>query len=732
MKNMKIDSAAKDLISQIKAKLIGRSKDKNRKQKVANPGNSNESFWRRIHDNQPLAFEDDLCKGWEYGLTRLLQLFFPNFIEKETIALSKDVAAIENRKNIQAIRTKRVFRKWDIESGRWQDQPSEQISPQDGDMLRFEQSLVNYHSVRVWYHKVKRKVTSNAITAVYLSLYILLCIAMMAFSQVILFADEYFASRGPSVAYTVPSSGDHYIELRNLTTADLEYTLNVVAIDNEIVMPDFAQVKIWPLRYGQRVFSEIPYEEEALFSVATGKGDTLRVSPYPWYANFDIDIILFDSQMKKCGEVNLWEENMDIRNPFLECEVESEGNYFIQVRNRRLERASSSVYGFAVNNILDVASTTSNHIFENSTEIPRGALIIGHLAADTANWYYFTAIAGQRLEIRTSVVGDLSNPSLALYQHTDNGLQLADFTTRPLPANALFWREKEFETTRGKAYFFSDMLRSVNIQTTPQKAVFLLMIGLSFGFIFVCVALVRLIGWLLRSPPSSNTYDDSAIVRYMVDVLLRLENDNVLRSQSARIFIQKKIMATAELAYDLYKTSRFLKQNANPVETRKHFSRISSQIAQTAIVISVPQEDTVPCLRQRFVEWLDVFLKGEYGEFKFSEDFHPTSTPWYRPVASYIQQNWKRILVGLVAILGLVLASHPLWSDYLPTVMRWAWLAIRFIVLIVAVYAIYNKWGASGPNKEQESKWQNMLYTINGEPVDQTRNKSPSGRTLFV
>ena len=68
------------------------------------------------------------------------------------------------------------------------------------------------------------------------------------------------------------------------------------------------------------------------------------------------------------------------------------------------------------------------------------------------------------------------------------------------------------------------------------------------------------------------------------------------------------------------------------------------------------------------------------------------------------------MLGGLAFI--VLLSSQSLWIDYQVELLAWAWLATRYVILVVSVFAIYEKWGAEGPSEQPESKWQNAVQLV--------------------
>jgi hypothetical protein len=211
---------------------------------------------------------------------------------------------------------------------------------------------------------------------------------------------------------------------------------------------------------------------------------------------------------------------------------------------------------------------------------------------------------------------------------------------------------------------------------------------------------------------SERKYENSVAIRCIVSVLQRLVDDDALMSENMKADIRGYINAASERIHKIHRISGFPAIEAPPREMESHLRRIAFQVKQMNMIVSSPGVGALQILRYRFATWLDVFLRAEYGCFQLDEGYEVLSLPWYRQCQYAIQRHWKKMLAAVVMVLAALGFTWSSWRYYWMEVASLSWLAFRYVILIVAVSAIYERAGAQGPSEKPESKWQSAVKLI--------------------
>lgn len=109
------------------------------------------------------------------------------------------------------------------------------------------------------------------------------------------------------------------------------------------------------------------------------------------------------------------------------------------------------------------------------------------------------------------------------------------------------------------------------------------------------------------------------------------------------------------------------------------------------------------------MEWGIALMKGEYGAFAFQEDFKETKVHWHEQIAYFVGKKWGWIL-GFIAVILLAFsitqANNPAQAQI---ILISGWLLLRYLILVIFVFAAYNQWGVP---EEANSQWQNAARFI--------------------
>ena len=436
---MKKNNPVKRLFSHLRIKLSERlSKERREKRKAAKLVEM-KRFLREFFEGQPVAFEEDLCRSWEFWVTRLIYRWFPKYVERKITALSKDVASIDYIADLEPAKLERPQTVRDLTAEKSKEQASQEKLALDSESNPFDQAFVNYHSVCFWHRRVRYLVVNFLLmvpSAVIVPFLLSFVLGVSRYSST-------YATYGtvkpeetnPGIAYTVPVSGTYYVEVKDTTPGSHDYHLWVVESSPEVVSPDFSQTSVESVSHGSCIFSRVEYPQQHLYRVQGNVGKKIVVHLDHWYADNDLDFALLDSEMDECDTASLLKSDLDDRDKALSCVVASTGPYYIWVQLREASVGASSKYGVKVYQVLDSAEREPNNYPDSSTEIPQDALITGTLSALDRDWYRFTAEADKRLEIRASGLSDSPLSSLTLYRPTASGHKLVAHSTSALSQN---------------------------------------------------------------------------------------------------------------------------------------------------------------------------------------------------------------------------------------------------------------------------------------------------------
>ncbi len=677
------------------------TKEERREKRKAKGLSHRKRFLRAFFDGQSIAFEEDLCKSWEFVATKIVHRFLPRYVKRRITRLPEEFAVTDFVVDLES-----------LESEESRSDTQAKLATQNG-MPLIDRAFANYHSVCLWYREIRHGIQlllTPFATLGMLRLLVILAYMGGAFLVFVGSAPDIDQSN-PGLVYTFPESGEYYVEVKDTASVAHRYMFGAAQPSSDAVTPDFSQGDIWPLRHGDQVFSRLRQEQQHLYYVDGTIGETIVVELYCWYADVDLDFMLFDSAMNECNALSLSRMDLEDLSAYLGCTVTSPGRHYLRVQFSSPTLWLSSRYGFRIYKVLDYVEREPNDSFESSLEVPRGAFVLNTLGSQGRGYYHLTAQAGQRLEISAYNLSHSPLSSVTLYKPTENGPVVVGHSTRSL-SPLVRGKHNLFETSYGRAIIISFLLRKLGFDKSPKEIVGEGTESWILLFPVYSVVIVFLGYALFLKYLSQRKYEESLAIRRIVKILWRLRDDDALRSEDKKSRIRLDINLASDSVQRIHKITIFPRFSAAPKEMEKRMTRIASQIRQMNVAVSTPGVGTLSFLRRRFTQWLDVFLKGEYGQFEFDSGFEMKLVPWYRQFLYTIQRHWKKIGVAVVFALTVIVLTQSIWQDYWIEIVASAWLMVRYIILVVAVNAVYDRWGAKGPTEKEESKWWHAVRLI--------------------
>lgn len=656
------------------------------------------AFLRSLFDGEPIALEEELCKSWEFLATKAVHTLRPKHVKRKITALSKSFDSIDFLHNQQ--------------NSSLEDQ---QPSKVPGDLSLPDVGFVNSHSIRLWYAGIRRDFQLPFMLiafAIGLLLFgfvayswgFLVSLSGSGISSFITDASE------PSVVHDFQESGTYYLEVKDPASRNPDYWVGVFGSPSDSVTPDFSEKSTWPLSYGDRVLSELQLGEQHLYRIGGSEGDVVIVDAYDRYADSDLNFALLDSRMNQCDSVKLSfrDQRKDGR---LICSIATGKTLHLRVQAEAPGKASripisfSSRYGFRVYKAIEDKRLEPNDS-ESSTPIDLGSVIWDGLNKKGRAYYHFTAQAGEQLEISAGNLSDSPLSSVTLYQLVDGEPVVVAHSNESAGTTMLPY----LSTSYGRAYALAFLLESLGlpIDATDIESPSLWCFYVLLGLAFLCFALYAFFVKCL----SLRNYEESLAVKRVIDVLLALTDAAALNSESGKASIRADIKLASDAVQKIHRISRFPPLHAAPASMREHMLRIASQVRQMNEVVSTPAEEDRSLLRRKFTGWLTVLLTAEYGMFQFDDDFEMEPMPWHRQLTYSLQRHWKGITILTILFLTAIGLTHRIWRQYTNDISRIVWQAIRYVILIAASYAIYDRWGTKGPSERQQNKWEHLVKLI--------------------
>jgi len=685
-------------ISTVDQELTGKEKRKKRKQRRLE---RRKRFLRSFFDDKSIAFEEELCGCWEFLATRVHYFFHPKQVKRKITRLSEDFNSISFLDSLER-QTKKG------------SSISEETSEKPKDILMPDEKFVRFHSVRLWYRSIRRD-TYPILWLI--GLVFFWSIALVGYVGGVLvassgldFLSTTISRSEVGLSYTTPVSDTYYLEVKDLESQGGDYFVRVT--DSDWLTPDFSEQSIWPISYGDKVLSELNMTEQHLYRIEGDKGDQIVVDIYDWYANSDLNFVLLDAQMNPI-DVELLSSDSRVSDTQLEYLFDSSEMLYLRVQMpKELSRlplsfpslSLSSPYGFWVYKFI---GDTNQEIEGTAVPIMLGSVMKGHLdKADRSDRYYFAAQAGKSLHIRVNNLSDSPYSSLTLYRLTEEEPVVIAHSNRLTITESVPY----LSTAYGRSFVIAFLLDQVGFSVDPAEIeqpyiwyiYFILML-----FILAFAVYAFFIRFL-----AVRKYEESFFIHTIIDVLLLLEDDTALNCESKKASIRSNIKLAVQRIQEVHKISRFPPLHAPPDKLRYHLAKIASQIRQMNKVVSMPTEGDLSLLRRRFVNWLAVLLKAEYGRFQFSEDFEMKAIPWHREFM-YSIQRYRWLLISLTLLLPLALwLTRSIWEEHTASIIDGTWLATRYAILIVTSYMIYYRWGPKGPSEQQKYKWEHVVRLI--------------------
>lgn len=631
-----------------------------------------EAFIRLLFDEKPVALLPVIIKGWEFKVTELCYKVAPTFTQKQVTSLSRLFSSLTYHYQI-------------------------------------EQPFLNYHSIRLWYSNLRliiKTVLSPVIALVLASVVSIPIATLFALLVVILETDN-----AATLVYEVSETGTYFIEVNNLEPTENEYFLYAAESELTSLEPNFLRTSFQSISYGQYVFGQLAYPFSHLYRIEGEVNQGIVVYFDPWYADAILQLSLLDSDMRQCDSVNLGEIQFGNSLGLLDCGGATDGPYYLKIEVDRSFSGydlAASHYGFQVLRV-ENESGEPNDVFSSSEKILTGTFVMGNLDANDKDIYSIDLSEGQQVFIQVSGSYNMPTPSLVMYSQNGRQYEIIGYGGTTLPEALGIRRiERMLKTSLGRALLVSLIFDIIGINVDPMSLVpdywLAILPGLTLAILLVAYALYQTL-------LSEQHFEESKLVYRTVCLLEILDTDDILISEQNKSKVRGKIELISEHLLRIPRASAYPFFPA-PYAMREKLELIASQVAQTTNIVSCPDQSSLFELRRRFESWLNIFIKTYYGEFPFTEEFEYTPIPFHKQILYAFQFNSKKITLIFLAVAIALYVSKSVWQDYTLRLMAWGWLALRYFLLTISVYIIYERWGVKEPGTEIKSKWQNAVKLI--------------------
>lgn len=693
------------IISRLKTKFDRRRKKDSLKHNVSQQGGESPSFVDPFFSDWPLAFENELRQCWEYRVTQLLWRKFPKSIAQQITQLSNQATQIGLLPQTSQL-------KFEQEALIDQIADENQASP-----LLSYRALFNYHSVRCWYGRIRSLAAPLILVAGIVIATMLLFVIVTVFGILVGVSSDRISGSTPNIIYTGNQPGRYYVKIQDLASDADQYMFTISQSASSIITPDFSQTNVWPLgNEHHRVMTRITYDKPHIYRLSVRQNETVSIFLNPLSIDNDIEFMLLDSQMIVCDQTTLSVSEVSEVDSSLKCQVTVDGTYYLQVQMPYEEFvvdifSAPSRYAFDVYHFQDYLGHEPNNSAQKSIEITSNSSILAKINSSGQDWYRFSTNVENPLKIGVFGLSDSDLSSLSLYQETERGLELIAHTTRGSTSDVEI-TESLLTTSIGRAHLLSAVLSYWGVHISANT-----LIQSDWEFYIIIAAeillpIIIIISMRLVSKTTPRYYQGSKVVQTMITILAELKGNDILQSDYHRAKLRRLIRLVSDDIREIYKANRFPLMSAPPPAMGNQLSKIADQIYQMNMQVSAPNPDTLTRLRQRFGESLGVFLKSEYQAFQFEADFKPIPIPWHKRLAYALQRRWGLKALAVISVLILTWLTIDFWMPYLWEILDWIWLGVRYLILTICTYGIYNRWGQKASGATSTSGWQSSVRLI--------------------
>jgi hypothetical protein len=677
MNMKKIAGFVKNSYLRIKEWLKGfPERQKNAKQKRV------EKLFELVGTND-IALADELANTWVFPLFRLFLRFVPTESAHDNV-------------NYQVKRLDKL-----------------NFLKSDNDNLKISSaidlSFVRYHSIAARYRSIREFFQPLAWTIVFMIVSMPLAVAVgMIIGFFGLISRPVENSVG--IQFSAPETGNYFVAVRNSSDTVDPYTFGIQRNDPGVVISMPPKGSVQPISFGQELYATVTSSEsQNLYEIKGNIGQIIYVQPNLSYWDMDIRMQILNPDLSGCNQAIVINKNSREGGARLTCLIATTEAYYLNVETvEPLTLLSQGHYGFSLYSLENEVEPNDSQ--KTSSSITLGRFVQGDVSVGNPDWYSFSAQKGDQLNIYSSP-DDPANYSLTLYQNTPAGLNAISYSTQPVEwKTSTFWRV--LDTKQGQAMFYSLLLGAVGVHpsdTWLAENTYVVMLWLDSSLVFL--GFLLLFGFFaLEWRINPRRYLNSIIVNRFIDILEQLDSDTLLQSEDQKARLRVSVKTLSLLIPDLHSVSRWYFFRA-PRVTRNYFDNISALVLKTNESITIPNNSTLQELRTKYVRWLNLFMKEEFGSFDDEIDRNQ-KLPWYRPFVTAVQQHWlKGLLLSVAFFLFAVYLTNesPELSERL---FNFGSRFIRYLILIGGVMAVYLQWGPSDSEEQTNSKWKNAAKFI--------------------
>jgi hypothetical protein len=632
-----------------------------------------EAYINQLFDNEPVALMDDLKNSWELSLMMFLNRFRRDYIPEQIRTYKEKLSRI-------------TFLKSEGES-------TPEATGKD------TVSYLNYHFLGGHFGWIR---LGNQPTIWMLVLFLLLLFFIPMVMPILLMTDMLTPSDSIGLRYEAPVSGEYLLYVHNNSQETSTYSLGYQPVQSSNVNPPVQQGVVFPLGFGQEVFSLFEYSEfQHIYSFYARAGQIFYVQAYRGYLDSSIRFEIKDASMFPCATLLMDPGQLEQDVSWLSCEVMQDGNYYLLVEPvEDVMLGWQARYAFIANALDEEVEPDDDQSIAYVLE--PGDFIRGTASNADPDWYRFSAQAGEEIFFQ-AYAQDNGELSLSLYQPGEAGPTLAAFSNKGVSSKSM-QNQKMLESARGRAGLIYTIARIYGINPPFRWLVendvpaivivetILIVLGtlLFFGF--------NRLDWFT----TSRKYDRSQLVINTINILEQLSDDDVLHSTDKRLRLMKSVRSAAFLIPGLYKLDRTWMRRTTP-ETKAHYERIAAQVLKRNEMIAAPASSTLVTLRAQFAEWLDIFMKGEFGNIQITDEI--SQPRWHQKAARLVEQNWIKWMFGAVVgviVLAWIYDKNPQVANSLFELFV---LLIRYVLLILIVFVIFLQWGTVKSDTAPVSRW---------------------------
>ena len=139
---------------------------------------------------------------------------------------------------------------------------------------------------------------------------------------------------------------------------------------------------------------------------------------------------------------------------------------------------------------------------------------------------------------------------------------------------------------------------------------------------------------------------------------------------------------------------------------------IALQVESTTMAISIPNKDTLSELRKAFSLWLTIFSEARYDDFEFFDNFQPVYQRFSQRFVWFISRVFPHMILGAFLVGALLIMTYQFWADLPFQLLESVGFLIRFVILIILSFGIYERFHGVNLEDSDSNKWRRAVRLL--------------------